>query len=195
MLRIIVLLSLCVATGFMPTGLRPTSHTLDSASSIKVHGTSTLHDWTMVMEKVSGEATVEVTPTGLNISRVFVRLRAEDLKSEYDLMDKNTYKALQTDVFPYISYDLTQVHSVVKNGSSYIVDASGLLSMAGKMKTIRMKVTCKVNSGGLIQITGRVPMKMTDFGVTPPEVMFGTVTTGDDIVVEFDTRFLPGSQS
>ncbi len=27
---------------------------------------------------------------------------------------------------------------------------------------------------------------MTDYGVTPPEVMFGTVKTGDDITISFD---------
>ena len=189
MLRIISIIIVCVATGFTPAGLRPASHTMDSSSTIKVHGTSTLHDWTMVMEKVSGEATVEVTDAGLNISRVYVRLRAEDLKSEYDLMDKNTYEALKTDRYPYLTYDMSTVHSVTQSGNSYNVDASGVMSIAGSMKTVRMTVKVTVDANGNLTISGKKAMKMTDFGVEPPEVMFGTISTGDDIEIEFNTKF------
>ncbi|MDP5170590.1 MAG: YceI family protein [Bacteroidia bacterium] len=195
MLRIITLLSLCVATGFTPLGLRPTTHTLEASSSIKVHGTSTLHDWTMVMKQASGEATFEMNETGLTISRVFISLNAEDLKSEYALMDKNAYEALKTEKFPKITFDLSQVHGITHSGSAYQVDASGLVSMAGAMKTVRMTVVCHVGKDGTIQITGKKAMKMTDFGIEPPEVMFGTITTGDDIVIDFDARFLPNGHS
>lgn len=191
MLRIAFILAVCCTTSFVTVGDAPLSYLLESNSTIKVHGTSTLHDWTMHMEKVSGEATMDIdAESGLDISKVYVRLKVTDFKSEWSQMDKNTYEALEEEDHPYITYNLTRVNAVTpQGGNKYQVDASGSLTIAGTTRTIRMKSTVQVNSDGTLRITGSHAMKMTDFNVDPPTAMFGTITTGNDITIEFDTKF------
>ncbi len=194
MLRIISIFVICVATGFAPAVVPP-SHTLDTSSTIKVHGTSTLRDWTMVMEKVSGEANIKITDDEIDITRIYIRLKGEDLKSGYELMDQNTYASLNTEQFPTITYDLSTVHEITQSGHIYEVDASGILAVAGKMQIIRMTVELLVDAQGNVAVSGRKQLKITDFGIEPPEVMFGTVTTGNEIEVEFAARFSVSGES
>ena len=65
---------------------------------------------------------------------------------------------------------------------------SGYLTIAGTKKLIDLTFDAKV-TGDKITLTGDHQTKMTDFKVDPPTAMFGTITTGDEVNIKFQTVF------
>ncbi len=157
-----------------------------SECSIKINGTSTLHDWTSTATEVTGTAQLDATDQTLNaIKALTVRIKSEGIISEKGrIMDGKTHKALAADDHKYITYTLTKAEIAQQNDQKVTLRATGTLTIAGKANTINMDVT-GVKKNGAIQFTGSKALKMTDFGIDPPTAMLGTLKTGDDITIDF----------
>src|SRR6056300_1104249 len=65
-------------------------------SELTVFGTSSLHDWHITTEQQSGNIKFVDVESG-KIESLSLSVVAESLKSGKSSMDKNTYKALETD--------------------------------------------------------------------------------------------------
>lgn len=157
-----------------------------AASKLTVFGTSNVHDWDMKAEKQSGKMTLDLTGKP-QITQLKVSIVAESLKSGKGGMDKNAYKALNTDKFKNISFELKEVKSISEVGSgTYKVSAMGDLTIAGVTKRTELDFAMEVTSTRAV-LKGKKKLKMTDYGVTPPRALLGTITTGDEITIEFNT--------
>lgn len=157
-------------------------------SSLTVLGTSSLHDWHVEAEKQSGEI-VFLNVQDCQIDKINVEIETESLKSGKSSMDKNTYKALNTDKFKTISYQLVEVKSVSNKGNgTFNVSTMGDLTISGTKKRIALDFTISI-ANSKIKLTGDKKIKMTDFNIEPPKALFGTITTGDDITIKFSTIF------
>jgi len=157
-----------------------------SECSIKINGTSTLHDWTSTATEVTGTAQLDATDQTLNaIKALTVRIKSEGIISEKGrIMDNKTHKALAADDHKYITYTLTKAEIAQQSDQKVTLRTTGTLTIAGKAKTINMDVV-GVKKNSAIQFTGSKAMKMTDFGIDPPTAMLGTLKTGDDITIDF----------
>lgn len=167
-----------------------TNYTINDLASIKIAGTSTMHDWEMETPKVTGKAGFildgnEVT----GIKFLDVTIPSESLKSGKGAMDKNAYKALKTDNHKEIGFILNKVSKIEKSGDKFILTAEGRLTIAGTTKNVQLLTTVLSKGNGDIQCTGETSIKMTDFGVEPPSFMFGSVKTGDELEIAFDVTF------
>jgi polyisoprenoid-binding protein YceI len=161
-----------------------------SSSSMTIEGTSSLHDWTMTTERVDGKASLLISEEGeLTIQNLNISLKAESLKSNHSGMDKNAYKALKTSDYPQITFVLKKVNSIQKNGTTYRVNGTGDLTVAGKTKSMTLAATCSQDANGAVWFKGETKFKMTDFGVEPPTAVFGTIKTGDEITIKYRTGF------
>ncbi len=162
----------------------------NSASNLIIEGTSNVHDWEIEAKDQKGKLVAELDNGQLvKISQLEFIVVAESLKSGKSGMDKNTYKALNTDKHKQITYKLNKVNNIdcVSSGSCKIT-TSGTLNIAGSSRPIDITFDAKV-SGDKITLTGNQELKMTDFKVDPPKAMFGTITTGDKVNVKFQTTF------
>ncbi len=160
-------------------------------STLKVEGTSNIHDWQVVAEKQQGKLVAEVNEGKVTkIQQLDLTVTAESLKSGKSGMDKNTYKALKTDKNKQIIFKLTKVNSIdCSTANSCKVVVTGNLTIAGMTKPIDMTFDMKVY-GTKILLVGSKTLKMTDFGVDPPKALLGTITTGDEITIKFESSFL-----
>ncbi len=160
------------------------------ASNIKVAvaGTSTLHDWDMSTEKAKCDITFNFD--GINISGLTslnFDLPAETLKSHHSGMDKNAYKALNTDKYPDISFTSNYANIRPNGANSYVISAKGNLTIAGVSKDVWLAGVTTVNPADMsVQTVGSVKIKMSEYKVEPPSFMFGAMKTGDEITVKFD---------
>lgn len=163
------------------------------AIDIRLTGTSTLHDWEMKAAKGTSEAAFVVDPSGniTSISRLSFVLPATSLKSEHTMMDNNTYKALNTDKNPNISFVLTSGTITATGGNNYQLNCVGRLTIAGTVKETNLIATGKYNPADKsFTVNGVKKMKMTDYNVKPPKVMLGTIKTGNDIAISYNLKFI-----
>ncbi|REE24551.1 YceI family protein [Winogradskyella pacifica] len=165
------------------------NYTLNNSSSVlEVHGTSSLHDWTLETEKQSGKVVV-TNSEELEISSLNFSVEAESLKSGKSAMDKNTFKALNTDDHKTMDFNLTSLKKVTKQSDqSFKVSALGKMTISGVTKSITIDMTVKLE-GNKLFLNGEKSFKMTDFGIDPPKALLGTIKTGDAIKIEFKSVF------
>lgn len=155
-----------------------------SGISLKVNGTSTLHDWEM--KATSGTCTADLTfnTSGqlTGIPALSYTVAAKALKSEHSGMDDNAYKALKAKDNPNITFKLT-AGSVAADGS---VKAQGQLTIAGVTKVVELTAKATAAAGGKSVIKGSKILNMTDFGVTPPSFMMGAMKTGNAVTITYE---------
>lgn len=162
----------------------------NAASKVKVEGTSNVHDWEMTAENLQGSMKVQMTDGQLvQIDDIKFTVVAESLKSGKGGMDKNAYKAINTDKHKTITYQLQKVNNLdCTSKSSCKVTTTGALTIAGTKKNVEIIFDAKV-SGDKIVLSGEKKIKMSEFNVDPPKAMFGTITTGDDLDIKFEVAY------
>ena len=160
--------------------------------SIAIEGTSSLHDWTIKSDKGKCDLALVMTndkPTG--ISALNFSIPVETLKSGKGAMDKNTYNALKSGDFKNITYTLSSGTVTPIDAVTYQIKTIGKLTIAGSARLIDLYAVAKYNAADRsFTISGSEKLKMTDYGVKPPEVMFGTIKTGNDITVSFNSKMI-----
>lgn len=160
-----------------------------TSSQLFIAGTSNVHDWKSEATKVeaSGEIIVEAA-TLKSIKNLTVEIAVAGIKStKGSMMDKKTWTALKKDSYPTITYVLTKVNSLTKNGDNYDIKTTGNLTIAGATQVVEMTVKGKV-TGNEIQFEGSKKLKMTDFKIDPPTALMGTMKTGDEVTISFNVK-------
>jgi hypothetical protein len=157
--------------------------------TISVSGTSSLHDWTEKSTKAEAEATFIIQNDKIaGVSALSFRVPATSLKSEHKGMDNNTYKALKADKYENITFVLTSATVTPVDANTFTIRSKGKLTIAGTTKDTEVIAKAVLHEKGII-VTGSKKLKMTDYKVTPPTAMLGTVKTGNDITIVFSLRF------
>lgn len=169
-------------------------------SSMKVDGTSTVHDWTVESKLISGsmelqgefpsDLAVEAVPALTGTPKVDVKIAARSLKSGKPTMDQVMLGAMNADDHPWILYKLTELtpsKAERKSGDALKYDAKGDLTVSGVKKAISMPVSISPTEKGL-KITGKVKIKMSDFGIKAPapKIALGLIKTGDEVDLTFE---------
>jgi hypothetical protein len=155
---------------------------------LTVQGTSNIHDWDIKSEKGVCSAEFLFTSTGYigGISALRFSVPAESLKSDNKSMDKNTYKALNTDKYNTISFVASNA-AIKPNGSAgFTLVTRGKLTISGVTRDVELTANGVMNSDKSITYSGTYKLKMTDYNVTPPSIMLGTIKTGDAVTIKFD---------
>jgi polyisoprenoid-binding protein YceI len=158
---------------------------LDTSQEFRVSGTSTLHDWDMTSEGARGTATIIVEDKLIKeIPSLRVDLPVKSLKSGSNRMDRTAYSAVDADTHTNVRFVLTNVRNIT---AKQIV-ASGNLTIAGSTRPITLRVNYAVN-GNSIRFFGAEEITFTQFDVSPPTALLGTIRTGDDLKISFDVNF------
>ncbi len=162
-------------------------------SKLYLNGTSTLHNFTINAKEVNGYLIIEKEGTAnkedVKISGLKVVIPVKKLDTDKSSMNDNMDEALKADKAPDITYELKSVDSGALNetaGDSSKLETTGVLTIAGVSRQIKMTVNGFKSKDGNLHFTGSKVVKMTDYGVKPPTMFFGAIRTGDDITVNFN---------
>lgn len=151
-----------------------------------VSGTSTLHDWTMKSPKGDANALFTFADGRLSgLTFLSFAMPAASLKSDKSSMDKNAYKALKTDKYAAIKYDLTSA-TVAPDGT---IQCAGRLTLAGVTLDEPLQANAKINADQSITVKGSKKISMKKYSIDPPSFMMGTVKTGNDVTISFELTF------
>jgi polyisoprenoid-binding protein YceI len=165
---------------------------LATGYTVTISGTSNFHDWDEKVGTVTGNAVINWNgDKSFDLTAMNIKMDVHSIKSnEGSAMNNNTYKALKADANPEIIFVLNTPISVTPNSSINTFSAKGKLTIAGVTKPVQMQVKLSMQGKDELIFEGSQTIKMTDYGVNPPTALFGTLKTGNDIVISFKTSFV-----
>ncbi len=159
-------------------------------SQLSLEGTSTMHDWHMDANDFVCNVMIDFEAlNNKQITSVLFKGLAEKVLSDKQLMDKKAHKAMKSDKFPEIEFVFENVKAFTKDDKKFSGIINGNLTLAGESKEIEISFIGSILTETQFEISGSVPIKMTDYDMKPPAFMFGAVKTGDDIKMNFHFVF------
>ena len=179
------------AAALMALGLATGASGQETSSSLVIEGTSTVRSWTCEAQSFS---VVPDPPSGFEngvlegkpaLDAVTVTFPVKDIECGNGKMNDHMWNALKVGDHPRIRYSMSS-YDIATAETGVEVKADGELTIAGTTRPITMAVTVTRNPNGAVRVRGEQEVRMTDFGVTPPTLMFGTLKVGDTVTVKFD---------
>jgi len=176
-------------------------------SSVRVDGTSTAHDWEMEGGMIGGflefgpGVTLDKTqeaPAGLQGDKieakahVIIPVSTIHSKAEHlpGVMDDLMQKAMKAGDFPRVEFTLTGMTFKGPHvaGKPFDLETTGELVIAGATNKVSFPITIEPLGEGKIKVSGSAPVKMTEYGISPPAPVLagGALRCGDDVKIQFD---------
>jgi len=185
----ILLISFISVVGVKAQGVYKLTNSADN--SVKVLGSSNVHDWTMIAQNPVCEA--DFTSAAGDVPKALksfsFSVDAKSLKSEHSSMDDRTYKTIKADEFPKIVFKLTSATITPGVKEKFTINATGNLTIAGVTKVITLQVNGAVKSDNTINCSGSQKIKLTDFKISPPSFMLGAMKVKDDLTIQYNLNF------
>jgi len=159
-------------------------------SRLWVDGTSTVRSFTCKAGVLDAEimaapdAVAAILAGDKAVKSVEVRVPTAKLECGNGTMNEHMLKALKakehgTIVFRVTSYD------VAKGAEGVTGTLTGTLSLGGVEKTITVAATGR-DAGGALRVAGSYQLRMSDYGLKAPTLMFGTLKVNEVVKVGFD---------
>lgn len=158
---------------------------------MNLSGTTPVKNWSMTAIGLKGQANLEVASSGLLSAvedLVFV-LPVHNLKGEVAAMDENAYQALKADRHKEIVFKLTTAAIIPQLNNTSMVEAQGTLTVAGVTRKVALKMYAFVNSDGSVTFTGSKKLKMSDYDVERPSLLFGAIKAGNEMTLTYKLIF------
>ncbi len=150
--------------------------TFDSGT-IKAH-TEVFGDSTIdpMFKKAQSHLSMDDNPLSLRGS---MDVGVSDFISDNKKRDEHMYEAMESDKFPKASFDVKEVSA--KGSDGYTL--KGTMTIHGVSKPMSFDGTISDESGK-VHIKASSSMKMSDFGIKPPKMLFLTVRDQVDLSVD-----------
>ena len=164
---------------------------LQPQSRLWIDGTSTVRSFSCKADEVDAvvdahgpNAIAELLTGDKGVKAVRVTVDAERLDCGNGTMNEHMRKALKVTDNKSIVFRLTD-YDVVRGAEGIAGTINGTLTLGGVAKPITLKAEGKPE-GGMLHVTGSYDLKMTDYGLKPPTLMFGRIKVGETVKVNYD---------
>lgn len=164
-------------------------------SKLVLEGSSNIASWRCSGTTLEGGMEVaaplsEIGDIGEWIASPTFRLRipVTTLRCGNGRMERDMYRALRSQSHPSIDFRFVNLVGNVREGvnGTYHAKIAGVLSLAGSTRNIVVDVEAKRIAPDRIRLRAKLPLRMTDFHITPPTALFGAIKANDALVVHFD---------
>lgn len=175
---------------------------IDPSSELVLFGSSNINKFKCECTDQFPRSTIKFnkgkTGTCATFSNALLDLSVGALDCGNKLMNKDLYKTLKGDEHPKIRIELLQV----KQLDDSILDQPGAwanqnveaaLTIAGVRRNLELSVRAQRTGNGRFRFVSDKNILMTDFGLTPPKALMGTIKVNDlirihmDMIVEVET--------
>lgn len=129
-----------------------------------------------VFKKAHSRLTMDTEPLSLRGS---IEVSITDFISDNKKRDASMYETMESEKFPKASFDIKEV--VAKGGENYTL--KGTMNLHGIVKPMSFEGRI-AEEGGKVRIKAKSVMKMSDFGIKPPKMVFLTVRDQVDLSVD-----------
>ncbi len=155
-------------------------------SSIKIAGTSNIHDWTVESKLIGGsmELKGDLAKAGKVDATAEAKISVRSIKSDKKAMDDIMHAAMKVEQNPTVVFTLKELTAQ----GDLKFEAKGELTLAGVTKEVKFPVTMEKIEGDQLKVKGVLDTKMTDFGIQPPapNIPGNPIKTADEVKVTFE---------
>lgn len=210
-MRAALLVSMLLASAVQAA--EATRLTAGAASAVVLEGSSNVTDWRCRGTSIDARMVVATSPDHINevIDRiedgnVGVWMSSPSRGSfpapEFNLtipvttfrcgnrvMESDMRRALKADAHPAVRFSFRELRGGVRHDLDtglYHAAMAGELTLAGVTRTIDLTVSAQRLSRTSFRVRADLPLRMTDFDVTPPSALFGAIRARDQLTVHFD---------
>lgn len=207
------LVGLAAVNGAEQEGVAPIRLVPDLPADVKLKGDSTVSRWVCAGSDIEAVFETDLTtrefyllvqnfiqggallhressePTAdKDMLRVYVEIRPKLLDCGNPRMERDLQRAVQVDEYPVISYWFTGVRGEVRRVSAagdglFEMEISGVMVLANHPREVTHTARVRILNLDELEVSGRLPLKMTDFGIEPPKALLGLVRAHDDFEV------------
>jgi len=164
-----------------------------------VSGTSTVQPWKCAAKAVDARITglpeeALTLATITSASGGTARIDVAALDCSNDTMNEHLRHALEAKDHPQIRFEVKSYQLSAAQGGKAKLALEGALTLGGVTKTIHVDATATGLPGDTVDVTGQYALNMTDYGLKPPELFFGTMKVDPKVVVGFELKISAASQ-
>jgi polyisoprenoid-binding protein YceI len=158
---------------------------------MKLSGTTPLRDWAMSARGLDGSAKMTVTSDQqlIQIGSLDFSIPVHNLQGESAGMDNDCYKALKADRYPEIVFQLTSATLDPQGSHRCVITALGNLTVAGVTRAIQMSMYALIVPDGSITVIGSELLRMSDYNIERPSLLFGAIKAGDEMTLTYTLIF------
>jgi polyisoprenoid-binding protein YceI len=146
---------------------------------------ATLGDFTGTTDSVRGQLT---GGDSLAAVRGWVEAPVSSFRTGNGRRDRDLYKSMESDIHPFIRFQLEGVETQWERGDSASVVLVGQFTIHGETRPERFNALVHRGSDG-IRVTGELPMNVKDYKVGGLSKLLGTLKMHPDIKVRVDVTF------
>jgi hypothetical protein len=184
-----------------------------AASVVVLDGSSNVTDWRCRGTSIDARMRVATSPEHLNdvIDRVedgnigvwmarpesgrfpipdlHLRVPVATFRCGNRVMESDMRRALKADSNPNVEFTFRALRGGVEHdldSGAYRAAVAGDLTLAGVTRPIELTISAERTSRTSFRIRAALPLRMTDFDVTPPSALFGAVRARNELTVRFD---------
>lgn len=158
-----------------------------------IEGTSTVRGYSCEAKKIDGgvqlapgTSAIEVSGLGAAVRGVALEFPIESLDCGNGKMNDHMRKALMSKDHPKVSFRVASHEVKPGEGKKGKIEMAGDLTIAGTTKRITIDAEAAPGADGKIQVSGSKEIDMTEWGVSPPRLMMGTLRVHEAVKVNFD---------
>lgn len=169
------------------------NYNVDESSTMKVIGTSSVHDWEAEVEEM--DLSVALNPellasdnTESPVTSLSLNVPVTSIESGKGGMNRRINDALKHKDHPEIMFNLisSEIAEGEQSGESFTLNLRGNLNIAGFTREVTFPVTGTKVDDNSYRFEGSFGLNMTDYEVDPPSAMFGAIKSGEEVEIVFN---------
>ncbi|MBK8627598.1 MAG: YceI family protein [Saprospiraceae bacterium] len=157
-------------------------------SSLKVDGKTNINSFSCIVPSYNRDNDVIICEKTSNGCKIKSQLSIPILNFDcyHKVMTKDLQKTLKASIHPNMNIEFksfTKLPSVLTSGSSFVANAD--ITLAGVIRSFSIHFIAKKSASENIELVGKKTILFTEFGLTPPSKLGGTIKVKDELDVEF----------
>ena len=186
--------SLAFALPLLTAAARPTSTeqlALQPESRIWVEGSSTVRsfscaatDVSVLVDTRSPRAIPLLLIGDKQVVAMDVKVPAEKIDCGNGTMNEHMKNAIKAVENPRILFRMS-TYDITRSAAGATGTLQGTLELGGVKRPITITTAGRLDND-MLRVTGSYALQMSDYGLTPPSLMFGRIKVDDKVTVKFD---------
>lgn len=168
---------------------------IEESSKLAIDGSSNINTFKCVCKETFAERKamliVDTERATADFQSTTLSLTTKKLDCGKKPINQDMYNTLRADEFPQIKIDLDEVSRMATlqmeqgKGESYM-QARTTITIAGVGRAVNLDVSAQKIGDQRFRFRSSKKLKMTDFGLTPPQPLFGMIKVNNEIVIHLD---------